>query len=84
MLTSPTSNALNLIANAQYKADTAAHKIATLPVRQDEVGASSEIKSGDLFKPILSLKEAAQENAAGIKLVKAEKEAIGSLFDDKA
>jgi len=76
----PTSSALNLISGAQNKATEAAEKIATLPVKNDEVG-SPDYKSGDLIKPILSLNEAELETSAGVKILKAEKEMIGSLLD---
>lgn len=83
-INSVTTSATNLITNAHQKAATAAQTIASLPVQKNEVGGSSDVSSADLFKPVLSLKEAEQENSAGVKLLQAEKKMIGSLFDDKA
>ncbi|MGR9046347.1 MAG: hypothetical protein ACU83N_13725 [Gammaproteobacteria bacterium] len=80
---SPTQNALNLITNAQNKATEAAEKIATFPVRNDEVG-SPDYKSEDLIKPILSLNEAELETSAGVKLLKTENKMLGSLLDTRA
>lgn len=74
------SSALNLISSAQNKAAEAAEKIATLPVKNDEVG-SPDYKSEDLIKPILSLNEAELETSAGVKILNSEKEMIGSLLD---
>jgi len=75
-----TSSAVNLINTAQHKSADAAHIIARLPIQKDEVG-SSEFKSSDIIKPVLSLKEAELETSAAVKLLKADKETIGSLLD---
>jgi len=75
-----TSSAVNLINIAQHKSADAAHVIARLPIQKDEVG-SSEFKSSDIIKPVLSLKEAELETSAAVKLLKADKETIGSLLD---
>lgn len=83
MINSPSTSALNLISNAQYKAANAAHTIATLPVKTDEVG-STEFGSNDIIKPLLSLKEAELETAAAVKILQAEDKALGSLFDATA
>ena len=80
MITSPSSSAVNLITNAQHKATDAANTIATLPVAKDEVG-SSEFRSDDLIKPVLSLKEAEIETSAGVKILQTEQEMLGSLFN---
>lgn len=80
-INSLTTSATNLITNAQYKANTAAQTIATLPVQNDEVGGSKDVTSSDLFKPIVSLKEAEQETAAGVKLLQTEKKMVGTLLD---
>ncbi len=80
MITSPSSSAVNLITNAQYKAADAANTIATLLVAKDEVG-SSEFRSDDLIKPVLSLKEAKIETSAGVKILQAEQQMPGSLFN---
>lgn len=77
-------SATNLITNAQQKAATAAQTIATLPVQNEEVGGSKDVSSSDLFKPILSLKEAEQENSAGVKLLETEKKVMGTLLDTTA
>lgn len=76
----PTSSALNLINSAQNKATEAAEKIATLPVKNDEVG-SPDFNSEDLIKPILSLNEAELETSAGAKILDAEQKMTGSLLD---
>jgi hypothetical protein len=75
-----TSSAVNLINTAQHKSADAAQVIARLPIQKDEVG-SSEFKSSDIIKPVLSLKEAELETSAAVKLLKADKETIGSLLD---
>ncbi len=76
----PTSSAISLINTAQHKSADAAQEIARLPIQKDEVG-SSEFKSNDIIKPVLSLKEAELETSAAVKLLKADKETIGSLLD---
>lgn len=80
---SPTNSALNLINGAQNKSAEAAHKIATLPIKNDEVG-SSEFEPRDIIKPVLSLKEAEFETSAAVKILETEKKTIGSLLDIKA
>lgn len=80
---SPTSSALNLINGAQHKSAEAAHKIATLPVKNEEVG-SIEYKGENIIKPILSLKEAELETSAAVKILETEKKTIGSILDIKA
>lgn len=80
-INSLTGSATSLITNAQQKAGAAAQTIATLPVQKDEVGGSRDVAANDLFKPILSLKEAELETSAGVKLLEAEKKMVGSLFD---
>jgi hypothetical protein len=79
MITNLSSNAVNLITNAQHKAADAAHTIATLPVAKDEVG-SSNFSSTDLLKPLLSLKETEIETSAAIKILKVDHKIKGSLF----
>lgn len=80
----PLSSATNLITSAQTKASEAAHTIARLPVQDQEVGGSSEYQATDLFKPVLSLKEAEFETSAATKVIKAQDEMLGSLLDVKA
>lgn len=80
---SPSASALNMINGAQHKAADAAHKIAALPVKNDEVG-SLEFRNEDIFKPILSLKEAEFETSAAVKILETEKKTIGSILDIKA
>lgn len=75
------TSATNLITSAQNKASEAAQTIARLPVQNQEVGGSGEYQSGDLFKPILSLKEAEFETSAATKVIKAQDEMLGSLLD---
>lgn len=83
MITNPSTSAVNLFSDAQHKAAAASHTIATLPVAKDEVG-SSEFRSDDLIKPILSLKEAEIETSAAVKLLNTEQEMLGSLFNETA
>ena len=80
----PLSSATNLISSAQQKADTAAQTIARLPVQNQEVGGAEKIQSADLFKPVLSLKEAEFETSAATKVIKAQDEMLGSLLDIRA
>ncbi|MDO9141037.1 MAG: hypothetical protein Q7U38_12010 [Methylobacter sp.] len=80
---SPTASAVNLINVTQNKSADAAQVIAKLPMQNNEVG-SSEFNSGDIIKPVLSLKEAELETSAAVKLLQADKESIGSLLDIKA
>ncbi len=83
MSITPTTSAVNLINTAQHKSADAAQVIAKLPVQDNEVG-SSEFKSDDIIKPVLSLKEAELETSAAVKLLEADKETIGSLLNTKA
>jgi len=76
----PTTSAVNLINTAQHKSADAAQVIAKLPLQNDEVG-STEFNSTDILKPVLSLKEAEFETSAAVKLLKVDKETIGSLLD---
>lgn len=80
---SPTSSAVNLINTAQHRAAGAAQEIAKLPIQKDEVG-SPEFNSGDITKPVISLKESELETSAAVKLLQADKETIGSLLDIRA
>ena len=80
MINTLNTSATNLITSAQHKAADAAHTIARLPITQDEVG-SSEFDSSNLVKPVLSLKEAEHETSAAVKILQAEQETVGSLFD---
>jgi hypothetical protein len=82
-ITSTSSNAVNLINTAQHKSADASQVIAKLPVQEDEVG-SSEFRSSDITKPIISLKEAELETSAAVKLLQADKKTIGSLLDAQA
>lgn len=79
-ITSTSSSAVNLINTAQHKSADASQVIAKLPVQEDEVG-SSEFRSSDITKPIISLKEAELETSAAVKLLQADKKTIGSLLD---
>lgn len=80
---SPSTSAVNLINTAQHKSADAAQAIATLSVQKDEVG-SSEFNSGDIIKPILSLKEAELETSAAVKVLEADKKMLGSILDIRA
>ncbi|MGZ0078225.1 hypothetical protein ACWAU0_10670 [Methylomonas sp. YC3] len=75
------NSATSLISNAQQKASTAAQTIANLPVQAQEVGGSKDVGSADLFKPVLSLKEAELETSAGAKMIKVHEKTLGSLLD---
>ena len=77
------TSATNLINTAQHKTAEAAHKIATLPVKNQEVG-SSNFNSTDLIKPVLSLNEAELETSAAAKILQAEDKTIGALLDVNA
>jgi len=77
------SSAISMINTAQQKSADAAQVIAKLPMQNNEVG-SSEFNSGDIIKPVLSLKEAELENSAAVKLLQADRETLGSLLDVKA
>ena len=76
-----TGSATNLIMQAQQKAANAAQTIANLPVQANEVGGSPNVAATELFKPILSLKQAEQENSAGVKLLQNQKKTLGSILD---
>lgn len=82
MNVTPTTSAINLINTAQHKSADAAQVIAKLPVQNDEVG-SSEFRSSDISKPVLSLKESELETSAAVKLLEADKKTVGSLLDIK-
>jgi hypothetical protein len=79
-----TGSATGLISNAQHKAATAAQTIATLSEQSGEVGSSQNTATNDIFKPILSLKEAELETSAGVKLLQQQNKAIGSIINIKA
>jgi len=83
MSITPTTSAVNLINTAQQKSADAAQVIAKLPIQNNEVG-SSEFKSDDIIKPVLSLKEAEFETSAAVKLLETDKKTIGSLLDISA
>jgi hypothetical protein len=80
-VSSLTGSATNIIMQAQQKAVNAAQTIANLPVQASEVGGSQNVAATELFKPILSLKEAEQENSAGVKLLQNQKKTLGSILD---
>jgi hypothetical protein len=84
MISNALSSATSLISNAQQKASTAAQTIANLPVQAQEVGGSKDVGAADLFKPVLSLKEAELETSAGAKIIKAHEKMLGSIIDIKA
>ncbi len=84
LINSTTGSAAGIINQAQQKANTAAQTIANLSVQNEEVGGSKNIAASDMFKPILSLKEAEQQTYAGIKLLKAQNQNIGTLLDISA
>ncbi|WNB76579.1 hypothetical protein [Methylomonas koyamae] len=84
MITNALNSATSLISQAQQKASTAAQTIASLPVQEQEVGGSKDIGSAELFKPVLSLKEAEQETSAGVKIIKAHEKMLGSILDIRA
>lgn len=73
-----------LFSQSQQKAVTAAQTIANLPVQNEEVGGSKNTASSELFKPILSLKEAEQETYSAVKLLKAQNRNVGTLINLKA
>ena len=77
------TSAATLINTAQHKTAEAAHQIATLPVKQDEVG-STNFNSAELIKPVLSLNEAELETSAAVKILQTEDKTIGALLDVNA
>ncbi len=81
MITNALNSATTLITNAQQKANTAAQTIANMSVQSQEVGGSKDVGSADLFKPVLSLKEAELETSAGAKIIKAHEKMLGSILD---
>jgi hypothetical protein len=81
-LSSLNSSASSLITSAQQKVANAATTIANLSVQNDEVGGSQAV-AGDMFKPVVSLKEAEWQNSAGVKLLQTERQTLGSLLDIK-
>lgn len=83
-VSSLTGSATSIITNAQQKANSAAQTIANLPVQNGEVGGSRNVASSDLFKPILSLKEAEQETSAGVKVLSAADNMLGSILNIRA
>lgn len=80
---SPSTNALNLINTANHMASEAAHVIARLPVKSNEVG-STNYQSNDIIKPLLSLNEAELETAAAVNIITHEQKMLGSLLDINA
>jgi hypothetical protein len=81
MISNVLNSATSLISNAQQKASTAAQTIANLPVQAQEVGGSKDVGSADLFKPVLSLKEAELETSAGAKMINVHEKMVGSILD---
>ncbi|MCQ8183592.1 hypothetical protein PL263_11515 [Methylomonas sp. EFPC3] len=84
MITNALNSATSLISQAQQKASTAAQTIASLPVQEQEVGGSKDVGSAEMFKPVLSLKEAELETSAGVKIIKAHEKMLGSILDIRA
>ena len=76
-VSSLTGSATSIITNAQQKANSAAQTIANLPFKTEKSGGSRNVASSDLFKPILSLKEAEQETSAGVKVLSAADNMLG-------
>jgi hypothetical protein len=83
-INSLSASGIGIITNAQQKASTASQTIANLSVQNGEVGGTQITSSNDMFKPILSLKEAEQETYTGIKLVQTQKNEVGSILNIKA
>lgn len=84
MISNALNSATSLITHAQQKASTAAQTIANLPVKEQEVGGSRDVASADLFKPVLSLKEAELETSAGAKIIQSHQKMLGSILDLRA
>ncbi|MGY6276043.1 hypothetical protein [Methylomonas sp. MgM2] len=86
MNVSPTSSGVAAINLAQNKVAEAAQAIAQVPSQQLEQGVKGpgDLKSTDYVRPLTSLIEAESQAKAGTKVLKAEKEMIGSLFDATA
>ncbi|WP_347988359.1 hypothetical protein [Methylomonas sp. AM2-LC] len=83
-INSLSATGLGIITSAQQKATTASQTIANLSTQNGEVGGTQITSPNDMFKPILSLKEAEQETYAGIKLLRTQKNEVGSLLNIKA
>ncbi len=77
----PSGSALNLINSSQQKANEAAQTIATLPIKKEEVGGSTDFSSDELFKPVLSLKEAEMETKSAVKILQSEQKMQQSIID---
>lgn len=86
MNVSPLTSGVNTIYSAQNKVAEAAQAIAQVPTQQQEQGVRGpgDLKSTDYVRPLTNLMEAESEAKAGAKLIKTEKEIIGSLFDAMA
>ncbi|MGR8929299.1 MAG: hypothetical protein ACU836_01575 [Gammaproteobacteria bacterium] len=76
----------NIIQSAQNKVADAAQAIAREPVKQQAPGVKGpgDLKSTDYVRPLMELNEAELEAKAGARIIKAEKETLGSLFDKMA
>lgn len=82
-ISSLTGSASNIISHAQQKASNAAQEIANLSTQDSEVGGSKNVAANDLFKPVLSMKEAEQQTYAGIKMLNDQKNMLGSIISVK-
>jgi hypothetical protein len=72
------NSAIKTISASHLKAANAAQSIVGLSTQKNELG------SGDITTPIINLKEAELENAAGVKLLQTEKKMLGSILDINA
>jgi hypothetical protein len=70
------SSAINTLSAAHNRAAIAGQSIASqsLPSRAFE-------QNSDLTTPLINLKEAELQNAAGVKLLQAEKTMLGAILD---
>ncbi len=80
-INSANNSAINLINNANLKANEAAHNIATLSVDKEEVGGSQNFGATELTKPITQLKEAEIEHSAAVKILQTDQEMQKSIID---
>lgn len=77
-----TSNAFNMITASQHKAESAADKIATFAIQNQEVG-SENYDSTQLDAPLLSLTEAKFGYSAAGKLLATDQKMLGFLLDHR-
>lgn len=71
------NSAIKTISASNLKAASAAQSIAGISMQ------NNVLDNGDITTPMVNLKEAELENAAGVKLLQTEKKMLGSILDIK-